>query len=85
MSVPLAFGYVNAFHVCGIIFAAWALLVSFLGITRENFPASAGAARLVGAVSVLLAVAAIGTAVYTTANEEEEGEGGEGAAVVLPI
>jgi hypothetical protein len=85
MSVPLAFGYVNAFHVCGIIFAAWALLVSFLGITRENFPASAGAARLVGAVSVLLAVAAIGTAIYTTANEEEEGEGGEGAAAVLPI
>jgi hypothetical protein len=85
MSVPLAFGYVNAFHVCGIIFAAWALLVSFLGITRENFPASAGAARLVGAVSVLLAVAAIGTAIYTTANEEEEGEGAEGAAAVLPI
>jgi hypothetical protein len=85
MSVPLAFGYVNAFHVCGIIFAAWALLVSFLGITRENFPNSAGAARLVGGVSVLLAVAAIGTAIYTTATEEEEGEGGEEAAAVLPI
>jgi hypothetical protein len=85
MSVPLAFAYVNAFHVCGIVFAAWALLVSFLGITRENFPYTAGAARLVGAVSVLLAVAAIGTAIYTTATEEEEGEGGEGAAAVLPI
>ena len=62
----------NAFHVCGIAFAAWALIVSFLGITRERFPGSASAARLIGAVSVLLAVAAIGTAIYTAANEEEE-------------
>jgi hypothetical protein len=76
---------VNAFHVCGIIFAAWALLISFLGITRENFPGSAPAARLVGVISVVLAVAAIGTGIYTSANEEEEGEGGEGAAAVLSV
>ena len=74
----------NAFHFCGIIFAAWALILSFLGITRENFPGSAGAARLVAAISVILAVAAIGTAIYTSATEEE-GEGGEGAAAVLPV
>ena len=68
----------NAFHVCGILLAAWALTVSFLGITREGFPASAGAARAVGAISVLLAMAAIGTAIYTSATEEEEPEeGGE--------
>lgn len=73
----------NAFHVCGIIFAAWALLVSFLGITRENFPGSTGAARLVGAISIILAAAAIGTGIYTSATEEEEGEGGEAAAAVL--
>jgi hypothetical protein len=76
---------VNAFHVCGIIFAAWALVVSFLGITRENFPSSAGAARLVGAISITLAAAAIGTGIYTSATEEEEDEGGEGAAAVLLI
>jgi hypothetical protein len=69
---------VNAFHVCGILLAAWALTVSFLGITREDFPASPGAARAVGALSVLLAIAAIGTAIYTSATEEEEPEeGGE--------
>ena len=68
----------NAFHVCGILLAAWALTVSFLGITREDFPASPGAARAVGAISVLLAIAAIGTAIYTSATEEEEPEeGGE--------
>jgi hypothetical protein len=76
---------VNAFHVCGIILAAWALVVSFLGITREDFPGSAGAARLVGAISVILAFAAIGTGIYTGATEEEEGEGGEAAAGVLPV
>jgi hypothetical protein len=84
MSIPLAFDVVNAFHVCGILFAAWALLVSFLGITRENFPGSAGAARLVGAISIVLAAAAIGTGIYTSATEEE-GEGGEGAAAELPV
>jgi hypothetical protein len=74
---------VNAFHFCGIAFAAWALIVSFLGITRENFPGSPGAARAVGAISIVLAVAAIGTGIYTSATEEED-EGGEEAALILP-
>ena len=73
----------NAFHFCGIALAAWALIVSFLGITRENFPGSPGVEKLVGAISVLLAFAAIGSGIYTAATEEEE-EGGEEAAVVLP-
>jgi hypothetical protein len=77
---------VNAFHVCGAILAIWALVVSFLGITREDFPGSRGAARLVGAISIFLAALAIGTAIYTgaTEEEEEEEEGGEEAALVLP-
>jgi uncharacterized membrane protein len=74
---------VNAFYVCGILLAAWALLVSFLGITREGFPATDGAERAVGAISILLVIAAIGTALYTAATEEEEGEEAE-AAIVLP-
>ena len=73
----------NAFHFCGIAFAAWALIVSFLGITRENFPGSRGAARAVGAISIVLAAAAIGTGIYTSATEEEEDEGGEEAALIL--
>ncbi|HEU0024102.1 MAG TPA: hypothetical protein VFQ12_05705 [Thermoleophilaceae bacterium] len=77
----------NAFHVCGGILAAWALLVSFLGITRENFPATDGAARIVGAISVILVVTAISTGIYTAATEEEEGEEGghEEAALVSRI
>jgi hypothetical protein len=78
---------VNAFHVCGILFAGWALIVSFLGIRRENFPRSEGAARAIGTVSVLLAAAAIGSGIYTAANEEEEaeGEGGEEHGFVLRV
>jgi hypothetical protein len=67
---------VNAFHVFGALFAAWAVILSFVGITREEFPASAGAQRAVAAVSVLLAIATIGSAIYISATEEEE-PGGE--------
>ena len=74
----------NAFHVCGILFAIWAVTVAFLGISRESFPSTDGAARAVGAISVLLAAAAIGTAIYTSATEEHE-EGGEEQALILGI
>jgi hypothetical protein len=79
---------VNAFHVCGAILAAWAVVVSILGITRENFPGTAGAARLIGSISVILVAAAIGTAIYTSATEEHEGgeeEHDEAAALVVPV
>ena len=74
----------NAFHVCGGLFAVWAVVLSFLGITREDFPATPGAERLIATVSILLAVAAIGTAIYTSATEEEDEGGGE-QAVMLRI
>ena len=73
----------NAFHVCGGLFAVWAVVLSFVGITREDFPATPGAERLIATVSVLLAVAAIGTAIYTSATEEEDGEEGGGEQAVL--
>jgi hypothetical protein len=74
---------VNAYHFCGIAFAAWAVIVSFVGITREDFPSSASAARAVGAVSLLLAIGTIGTAVYTAATADHGGaEGGEEHALI---
>jgi hypothetical protein len=76
---------VNAYHVCGIAFAVWAVLVSFLGITREDFPGTRGAQRIVGAISILLAVATIGSAVYTGATEDDEESGGGDQPVVLPF
>ncbi len=64
----------NAFHVCGSLFAIWAIVVFFLGVTREDFPSTSGATRLVGAISVVLALAAVGTAIYTGATDEPEHE-----------
>jgi uncharacterized membrane protein YedE/YeeE len=74
---------VNVFEVFGPILVIWAILVGFLGITRENFPASKTAERLVGAISVILVVVAIGSAVYATAHEHDDegkGKGKESAA-----
>jgi hypothetical protein len=65
---------VNAFEVVGPILIGWAIVVGILGITRENFPASDNAARLVGAISVILVALAIGAAIYTGATEKKKGE-----------
>ena len=62
----------NAFHVCGGLFALWAFILFAAAMTRENFPSSAQAMRAICAISVVLALAAIGTAVYTGAHEEKE-------------
>jgi Mn2+/Fe2+ NRAMP family transporter len=64
----------NAFHVLGLVFAAWAVLVAFLGIRRHNFPGTRSAERLVAAISVVLFLAAVGSAIITAATEEEEAE-----------
>jgi hypothetical protein len=76
---------VTAYYVCGIALAVWAVLVSFLGITREDFPSTAGAQRIVAAISILLALATVGTAIYTSATEEEDEGGGGHQAAVLPF
>jgi plastocyanin len=83
---------VNAFHVIGACFAAWAIILFILGMTRESFPGSGLPALVVGIISVALALGAIGSAVITGANEEEEhaeaaepagGGGGGGNALTL--
>jgi hypothetical protein len=53
------------FYVAGGVLAAWAVLVSFVGITRPDFPTSATAMRGVCAISVLLAATAMTLAVVT--------------------
>ena len=72
----------NAFHVVGGLLALWAVIVSFLGITREGFPRSAGAERLVTLISVVLVIGAIGTGIYTSTTEEEEADE-ESATLIL--
>jgi hypothetical protein len=70
---------VNAFHVLGALFALWAITLAALGITREDFPRSSGQTLAVGTLSVLFALAAIGSGIITGALEEEEEEEGEAA------
>ena len=82
------FPRVNAFHVLGGLLALWALVLSALGITRENFPGSKAAERVVALISVVLVALAIGSAVITAANERaesEEHEGEEHSALAVPV
>ncbi len=76
----------NAFHVMGGMLALWALLVSFLGITRENWPATKGAERAVILISITLFLCAVGSAVLTAIEEHNEKEHEEEAehALALP-
>jgi plastocyanin len=76
---------VNAFHVIGSVFALWALTVTAIGVTREDFPRSGTPTLAVGAISVLLCASTISAGIITTALDEHdeakahEGGGGEPA------
>lgn len=70
----------TAFYVLGGVLAAWALIVTALGVTRHEFPGSGAGERIVAAISVVLVAGAIGSGVITAANGEEEAGGEAGAA-----
>jgi hypothetical protein len=54
------------FYICGGALVAWALAVSALGIRgHDTFPPTKRAARGVMAISVVLILAAMGSAVIT--------------------
>ncbi len=72
----------NAFHVIGVLLALWAVTVSFLGITRENWPGNRRTERAVAAISVVLVLGAIGSAIITSILHEEDEN--EEAALVSP-
>jgi hypothetical protein len=88
--VPLAIVGIddpNAFHFFGFALAICAVVVTFLGITRDGFPGDRRGELVVIAVFALLVVATIVSAVVTAGHEEEHGEGEhrpEGAALVAP-
>jgi hypothetical protein len=78
---------VEGFYIAGGALAAWALIVTAIGVTREDFPSTPGATRVVGAISVVLVGTAIGLAIYLSATEEEDEPGGgeEAAALVTGL
>ena len=64
----------TVFYVMGALFAVWAVIVSFLGIRKHDFPGTKSAERLVIVISLVLFLAAVGSAVIGAALEEHEGE-----------
>jgi hypothetical protein len=52
------------FFIGGGVFAVWAVVLATLGLRNPSFPRNAGGQRLVMAISLVLAVAAMGLAVY---------------------
>ena len=54
------------FYIAGSALAAWAVLLSAIGLTRPSFPYGRRGARGVMAVSLLLVAVAIGTAIATS-------------------
>jgi hypothetical protein len=56
----------TAFYVLGGVAAVWAIVLFAVGMRSATFPASAGAQRGVIAVSVLVVVGAMASAVLTS-------------------
>jgi plastocyanin len=65
---------VTPFYVVGALAAVWAVILAALGITRDRFPASKGATQAVMAISTLVVVGAVGTAVLGGILEGEHEE-----------
>jgi hypothetical protein len=70
---------VTLYYVLGIALAAWAVIVAALGI-KFGFPGGRGGERVVIAVSLLLVLATIGSAIVLSAAEDAEHRGHEGGA-----
>ena len=69
--------HLNAFHILGGAFAVWAVIVAVCGFTVHRFPGRRIGEVVVSAISVLLAVAAVSSAIITAAIEDDEERAGE--------
>ena len=71
----------EGYYIAAGAAALWAVILTAIGVRRENFPATLRATRLVAAISIVLVLATIGLAIYLSATEEEEKGGEEHAAL----
>ena len=55
----------TAFYIAGGLLAVYAVVIGFIGITRDGFPAKKAQARGVMALSAVLVAAAMASAVLT--------------------
>jgi hypothetical protein len=72
---------VTAFYVLGGALAAWAVILTALGLSNPEFPGRFE--RAVEALSLLLVVATISAAIIGAAGEEEEEAGHEESAALV--
>ena len=56
----------TAFYIAGGAFAAWAVVLASIGLTRPSFPYGERGQRVVMLISLVFAVVAIGTAIVTS-------------------
>jgi plastocyanin len=63
----------NAFHIVGGLLALWAVLLAAMGIMRHDFPPK-GVEKIIIAISAILVVGAIGTAIGSSGEEKPKGE-----------
>jgi hypothetical protein len=52
------------FFIGGAVLALWAVILATLGLRNPSFPGDAGGQRMVMGISLVLAVVAMGLAVY---------------------
>jgi plastocyanin len=64
----------TAFYIAGGVLAAWAVIVSVVGVTRPGFPGGQTGERAVIGVSVLLVALTITMAVVTASKPPKESE-----------
>jgi len=55
----------TAFYIAGGLLACWAVVLAAIGLSRPEFPRTGGAARGVMALSAVLMVCTMATAVIT--------------------
>jgi plastocyanin len=70
----LAAQQITAFHIVGGILALWAVVLTALGVTREDFPGKGAGQKIVMAISAVLVAGAIGTAIGTAKDAPKPGE-----------
>ncbi len=69
----------TAYYVLGIAMVLLALVLSAIGLTRENFPPSQGAARAIVVGTLLLVLTGAGVLIATTHKEHPREEAAEKA------
>jgi plastocyanin len=65
---------ITAFHILGGLLALWAVVLSALGVMRHDFPGKGAGQTVVMAISGLLVVGAVASAILTATDEPKGGE-----------